>query len=855
MIPDSPAPNWRNFELMVSGTIPRDTQGLCRGRISSFCPTRDLLALSGPKCAFSLYRVATNKWEKVWEVTYKQAGLQAQIQTHSKLGVTAHVTSICWRPDGNVLAVAWSVGLLSLHHVEDGSTLLVHEESSGICSRMLWILLPRAKMTGFPPGQDQFSDFVSIARAAERCGTETTEPSKNTEGIEADEDIYSVLVKGTCDEANMTVLVTQGINGSVKLLLNGIVETSECQQRMGIDDVTELNDTALNTIQKSCISEWCGPECALYTQFSNDIDPSGQTPLVRIDMPLLIKNQGGLQLLITYDVAIKQFFDSCRKCLSDVEIIWGELVQQLTTKFLGYPGSQDALRADLFVFLTTARSPCEEFGHFISNRLSEVGLRRLLTSFDGGFREMRDKFMKVLLPNLEMLTASCNVLRGLARWRQRFGVLGLSADAVEQCLRQSQQLLVLAEVVSQSMADLQSQLHFFLAKLGQTVAVVSQENAAPEAVEEARRKWREFLNAGRCTTMRPSVLGFGEMDEEEIVRVVTHRFLSVQDVSETIDITGMLQNSTSANLPLSGIPSSLQEASISDLVHLQDTENLTADTNNYIDAFLKDKTDLTDYAYVDLGNDQSLSQAMGDFSRAHAYLQNSIRPHLSLQATTSDSRMMPWTAGGVEADPQWVSLHPRVMVPLDADGKEIAVVQAHCLETGSDSLTLQNCNAVSVQRVVHMSTVLQYDQDMYSCMVHDICPYTSDEFAVLAAVTVCKRDPRDRNALVGLVGFGVLMILLDSEEVRARIFDDTELLDQVPIRALTDQRNVRLRVSAGKRGLCALISDHSNQCSVLDLCSEEEDEEDEDELGGHLIDQSMVTIDVTMQSSGSQHDA
>lgn len=72
-------------------------------KIATWCPTMDLLALSTADGQLCLHRL---NWQRLWAVSPESA-----------------VTSLCWRPDGKVLACGYEDGYISLLDVENGETM------------------------------------------------------------------------------------------------------------------------------------------------------------------------------------------------------------------------------------------------------------------------------------------------------------------------------------------------------------------------------------------------------------------------------------------------------------------------------------------------------------------------------------------------------------------------------------------------------------------------------------------------------------------------------------------------------------------------------------------------------------
>lgn len=82
-------------------------------KIATWCPTMDLLALSTADGQLCLHRL---NWQRLWAVSPESP-----------------VTSLCWRPDGKVLACGYEDGYISLLDVENGETMQRGKMVAGAC--------------------------------------------------------------------------------------------------------------------------------------------------------------------------------------------------------------------------------------------------------------------------------------------------------------------------------------------------------------------------------------------------------------------------------------------------------------------------------------------------------------------------------------------------------------------------------------------------------------------------------------------------------------------------------------------------------------------------------------------------
>ena len=87
----------KNFTQLADKALTADV------KIATWCPTMDLLALSTADGQLCLHRL---NWQRLWAVSPDSA-----------------VTSLCWRPDGKVLACGYEDGFISLLDVENGDTM------------------------------------------------------------------------------------------------------------------------------------------------------------------------------------------------------------------------------------------------------------------------------------------------------------------------------------------------------------------------------------------------------------------------------------------------------------------------------------------------------------------------------------------------------------------------------------------------------------------------------------------------------------------------------------------------------------------------------------------------------------
>ena len=102
-----------------------------------WCPTMDLLAVATIDNAVHLYRLT---WEKMLSIAVDADSFgNVKAPVVSLPSNTPLVCSLCWRPDGRVLAVGLKGGYIATYNVEDGQRINMMKGLNGSVTALKWV--------------------------------------------------------------------------------------------------------------------------------------------------------------------------------------------------------------------------------------------------------------------------------------------------------------------------------------------------------------------------------------------------------------------------------------------------------------------------------------------------------------------------------------------------------------------------------------------------------------------------------------------------------------------------------------------------------------------------------------------
>lgn len=424
----------------------------------------DLLALSNVRGEVALHRLT---WQKVWSLPPPSEG--------------SSVKGMAWRPDGKVIAIAYSTSEILLVDVENKETLhssLVDGEVTFITwaqekdqNDLKNTLLPKQKEIFKYNSFDSSCNFLpklpSLSRSfgsVNKCIEENLEDAKKIK----EQNLLNVLIIGLSNGKlylNIFGLFPCGI-----LDLHEYVECNNCK----IVDADVSED--LNVLY-----------VAVLAHKENNVPPDLQ--LVLLDTKILSTQAPELHALALKHGHIASLLGYLSQTMNSITEAWENILVEMDSKLASYAStvpdrSVSADFLDLLMFGTAS----DEMEMFLLQDLTEKGLKKLGHSIELSYSNIQKLVLKHLHSVGQSLMYHLSELRGMARRTDRYEVLGLVEDTVTKSLTAAGAFLVKGAEVQQVIDNSMKNYKIFFRWLYVAILRLSDERIPPEITKISQQE-------------------------------------------------------------------------------------------------------------------------------------------------------------------------------------------------------------------------------------------------------------------------------------------------------------------------------------------------------------------------------
>lgn len=390
----------------------------------------DLLALSNVRGEVALHRLT---WQKVWAVSPPSEGV--------------HVKGMAWRPDGKVIAVAYSNSDILLIDVENKETLHTsHVDGEITCIN--WVqekdpgdpkssLLHKQKgITNKYTIQDSTSNFLPklplLSRSfgsVNKCIEENLEDAKKIK-----------------EQTHLNILLVGVNTGKLYLSIFGLFPCGvvDMNSHVGGHSCTILDaDVSYNLhvlfILLSCWKE--GDQLR---------DEKKELSLVLFDTSVLAVRSPELHALALKHGHIVSLLGYLSHTMHSITEAWENILLEMDSKLASYAATvpEGSVSAD-FLDLLMFGIPSDELEMFLLQDLTEKGLKKLGHSIELSYSNIQKLVLKHLHSVGQSLSYHLAELRGMARRTDRYQMLGLQEETVAKSLTATGAFLVKAAEVQQ----------------------------------------------------------------------------------------------------------------------------------------------------------------------------------------------------------------------------------------------------------------------------------------------------------------------------------------------------------------------------------------------------------------------
>ncbi|XP_063233204.1 anaphase-promoting complex subunit 4 [Bacillus rossius redtenbacheri] len=379
----------------------------------------DLLALANVRGEVALHRLT---WQKVWMLPPPQDGVR--------------VAALAWRPDGKIIAIAYSSNDVLLIDVEDKRTVYKNHIDGDI-TYMSW------KHEGSTPD----------AAASSSAGS--TEPFEKYEEFDNSKDFLPKLpplvrsfeqeelqndVKKMKAPASLNILVVGTSNGKLSLSIFGMFPC-------GLMDMAGC----LPGQQASVVgAEFTRRLDGLFVVLALGRGERRDLAVVRLQTRVFLERSAELQALALKHGHIVDLLGYASQTMHAITEAWENILLEMDSKLASYASKVPGgfVSAD-FLELLMFGSASSELEHFLLQELTEKGLKKLGHSIELSYSNIQKMVLKHLHAVGQDLSYHLAEMKGMAGYLDRYEPLGLQEEMVTAALSAAGSFLVKATEVQQ----------------------------------------------------------------------------------------------------------------------------------------------------------------------------------------------------------------------------------------------------------------------------------------------------------------------------------------------------------------------------------------------------------------------
>ncbi|KAF8689842.1 hypothetical protein HU200_041473 [Digitaria exilis] len=387
-------------------------------------PEKDLLAMVTDDSKVLLHRF---NWQRLWTISPGKC-----------------ITSICWSPDGKIIALGTEDGLVLLHDVENGKMLRTIKSHDVAIVCLNWEEddpLSRVDKDEFLSYEDRTTRFFPPAPVMPRIGGLS---SGDTGIVDENEEAIPEFCSASCQRFN--ILCTGGKDGCVCFSIFGIFPVG----RININKIPinveafgkkncQLQDASITKVSLSknlqklvvlCYGKLIDPD-----NLSHNCETAGLHCLY-LDTSIFFNRKNELHQVSQQASSIQDLIEVVRASISLISKQWSNAMNLFHEKFSALPDliaahGAESSSEDEFLSLLFGTRTSPALHQFLASSLGEAGLKRIAKAVDSAGREIRGVVSEHLQPAVEIISFRLAELRGLARWRSRFQIIGLDEKLID----------------------------------------------------------------------------------------------------------------------------------------------------------------------------------------------------------------------------------------------------------------------------------------------------------------------------------------------------------------------------------------------------------------------------------------
>ncbi|KAK9259349.1 anaphase-promoting complex, cyclosome, subunit 4-domain-containing protein, partial [Lipomyces tetrasporus] len=395
-----------SFRILSEKTL----QGPAQVDLFSWCPRMDLLTFSPDPASIWLYRMSG---QLVWKMTLKDSKTAI-----SALAKTAIISALAWRPDGKMLALGCSDGMIRVCDVNNGR--IVHQIATrSSISCLNWVAEDHSSIQS--RNSAPFDNILNIDITANLPKLSPLPTAFAPDSIFTSKGVLDSMINSSfmSEESSMIDILVNGERDN-RIFFNifGHFSIANISFPSPLEKLTPLCHASSPDLSfHAFIVE--SQDHALFMlplrvhfirRFGNDLAHISSTS-TKVQA-LLIYISDGMGAVAAEWKNMESSLVRPMKSLEDILVAEKDsdvVLSLLETLILGFPS--DAIKS------------------WITNHLSDRAVRSWRKASSSGYENIRKLLLENLIPACERMVVLITRVRGLARWRERGVHLGLNPDS------------------------------------------------------------------------------------------------------------------------------------------------------------------------------------------------------------------------------------------------------------------------------------------------------------------------------------------------------------------------------------------------------------------------------------------
>ncbi|XP_056005623.1 anaphase-promoting complex subunit 4-like isoform X2 [Ostrea edulis] len=369
-------------------------------------PKFDLIALANVQGEVVLHRLS---WQKVWSIPPPSEEVK--------------VKALAWRPDGKVVAAGYSDGRINLYHIENADTL--HSTSlEGEINCMEWVCQfspDGAVWKPDPYKEDNFKDYLPKLQPLNRSYGTLSKVLPIEESVEDSKQLN--------EQRELNLLIVGSGSNTLSLFAYGVCPVSRLS-------VPAVNDVQIRRLHSAIISQDLH-NLSLVVELQN-IQQLTSFHLMSFDTKLIASRHKEMRMMALKFGQVLTMTEYLQSTVQQMSEAWEDILMEMDSKLLKFAEDKKAASTGTvsndFLELLLFGTPSPELQTFLLNDLTGKGLQKLGHSIETSYSNIQKLVVKHLQVVSQAILYHLSELRGMSLWYEKFGVLGLTTQTIQNTI-------------------------------------------------------------------------------------------------------------------------------------------------------------------------------------------------------------------------------------------------------------------------------------------------------------------------------------------------------------------------------------------------------------------------------------